>query len=97
MVGGLANGASTASMACGTGLVFQLAKLVPDITPMSGGGGACVNTRVARPLPRQLQPPPQESSPAGFATTGSVLVAIIFKLTDGSAPTRLRLIAPGSM
>ena len=68
-------------MACGTGLVFQLAKLVPDIAPMSGGGGDCVNTRVACLLPLQPQPPLQRSSPAGFATPGSVRVAIIFRLT----------------
>ena len=90
-------------MANGTGFVFQLAKLVPDIAPISGGGGDWVNARVIhRPLPPlQPQPLPQRSSPADFATTGSARVEIIPSLTVGWAPSdlytiRLRPIAPGS-
>ena len=79
-MGGLANGASTRSMACGTGLVCQLAKLVPDIAPITGGGGACVNTRVTCP----------PSAP------DSRWVAIMFSRTAGWVSTRLRLIESGS-
>ena len=88
MVGDLAHGTFTRSLACGTGLVCQLAKLVQDIGPMPGGGGACVNARVTKPTPG--------SSSAGFAIPDSRRVAIIFSLTAGWVSTRLRLIASGS-
>ena len=77
-------------MACGTGLVCQLAKLVQDIGPMPGGGGACVNARVTKPAPES------EESSVHFAILDSRRVAIIFNLTDGPVSTRLRLIESGS-
>ena len=75
MVGDLANGTFTWSMACGTGLVCQLAKLVQDIGPMPGGGGACVNTRVTKPAPGSFS--------AGFVIPDSRRVVIILSLTTG--------------
>ena len=75
-------------MACGTGLVFQSAKLVTAIGPMLGFGGGCVNTRVFRAS--------LASNPVGFATLGSSWVAIMFSRIAGSASVRLRLMEPGS-
>ena len=63
-------------MACGTGLVFQSAKLVADIGPMPGFKGGCANTRAVDA--------PWASKP------------ITFSLRAGSAPVRLRLMAPDS-
>ena len=71
-MGELAQGTRTWLMGCGTGLVFQLAKLVKDIVPRSGGGGIWANTRVACP-PR--------SSPAGIAVPDSRWVVSMFSLT----------------
>ena len=90
-------------MAKGTGFVCQLAKLGPDITPISGGGGDWVKARVIqRPLPPlQLQPPPHRSSPVVVAATGSTWVVIMPSFIVGFASSdlyviRLRPIAPGS-
>ena len=87
MVGELTQGTLTWSMGCGTGLVFQSAKLVKDIVPRSGGGGIWANARVACP---------PQSSPAGVAVPDSRRVVSMFSLAVAWFSTKLRLMAPGS-
>ena len=90
-------------MAKGTGFVCQLAKLGPDISPISGGGGDWVKARViqrSRP-PLHPQPLPHRSSPFVAAATGSTRVVIMPSLIAGLASSdlyvmRFRPMAPFS-
>ena len=75
-------------MACGTGIVFQSAKLVQDIGPRLGCGGTAVNARAACTS--------LASNPVCFAATGSWRVAIMFSLIAGSASTRFLRMERGS-